>query len=137
MNESSKESKSEGNNAQASPAQAIKPPSKPKDSLEELVQAVVRRAKDASPNLKTQLAGTFELFIRDRPYRVAFDFSATPVKILDNTTKTFDCVLEIDERTLMRIDRGELNSQLALLSEKVTVRGRAGIAVYFFNLLGE
>jgi ubiquinone biosynthesis protein UbiJ len=111
--------------------------SRTKDNLDELVKVIVERAKEASPNLRTQLAGTLELFVRDRPFRIGFDFSANPAKIMDPATKSFDCVLEIEERTLMRIDRGELNSQLALVSDKVTVRGKAGLAVYFFNLLGD
>ena len=107
-----------------------------KDSLEEFSDLVISRATAAHPTLKAVLAGTVEVFVKDRPFRAVFDFTASPPKRLDPGAKAADCCIETDERTLLRIHQGELNPQLAMVSDKMYVKGKAGLAVYFFNLLG-
>jgi putative sterol carrier protein len=107
-----------------------------KDALEELSDLIIERAASAPTTLKTVLSGSVELFIKDRPFRVLFDFLGNPPKRLAAGAKESDCVIETDERTIMRIHQGELNPQLAMVSDKINVKGKSGLAVYFFNLLG-
>lgn len=108
-----------------------------KDSLEDLSELIVERATSAHPTLKAVLAGSVELFVKDRPFRTLFDFTAVPPKRLATGAKECDCLIETDERTIMRIHQGELNPQLAMVSDKMAIKGKSGLAVYFFNLLGD
>lgn len=107
-----------------------------RDFLEEISDLIISRASNAHSNLIAMLTGTLELFVRDRPYRVIFDFSAKPPQKLSAGSKECECSIELDERTLSRIHQGELNPQLAMVSDKMLIKGKAGLAVYFFNLLG-
>lgn len=108
-----------------------------KDALEELADIIVERAGSAHQTLRTVLAGTVEIFVKDRPFRAVFDFVANPPKRLASGAKPSDCIIECDERTLFRIHQGDLNPQLAMVSDKITIKGKSGLAVYFFNLLGD
>lgn len=108
-----------------------------KDALEELSDLILERAVTAHPTLRAVLAGTVEVFVKDRPFRTIFDFVANPPKRLAAGSKESDCVIECDERTLFRVHQGDLNPQLAMVSDKMVIRGKSGLAVYFFNLLGE
>ena len=108
-----------------------------RDSLEELSDLIVERAISAHPTLKAVLAGTVEIFVKDRPYRAIFDFVANPPKRLAAGTKESDCIIECEEKTLLRIHQGDLNPQLAMVSDKMIIKGKSGLAVYFFNLLGD
>jgi hypothetical protein len=51
------------------------------------------------------------------------------------STAAVDCTIQLSEHTLLRIAAGELNAQVAMISDKVKVRGTSGLAVYFFNLI--
>jgi putative sterol carrier protein len=41
----------------------------------------------------------------------------------------------MSEDHLKRIWQGELNPQIAMLSEKIRVEGRKAVAIYLFNLI--
>ncbi len=46
-----------------------------------------------------------------------------------------ECTISISEHNLLKVAAGELNPQLVLLTDKTQVLGKAGLAVYFFNLV--
>jgi putative sterol carrier protein len=46
-----------------------------------------------------------------------------------------DCVVSLTEQSLMSIRSGDLNPQLAMLADKVKVKGKVAPAVYLFNLV--
>jgi hypothetical protein len=48
---------------------------------------------------------------------------------------TPDCVIRINQTNLLKIAAGDLNPQVAMLSSKIKVSGRASLAIYFFNLV--
>lgn len=46
-----------------------------------------------------------------------------------------ECTISLTEDTLMSISSGNLNPQVALLSDKIAVDGKMEVAMYAFNLL--
>jgi len=46
-----------------------------------------------------------------------------------------DCRLVLNDRTFMAVYEGNLNPQVAMLTNKIAVEGNSSLAVYFFNLV--
>ena len=52
-----------------------------------------------------------------------------------STKVELDCYISLNDRDVYRIYRGDLNPQIAMLSDKIEVGGKLSFAVYFFNLI--
>lgn len=93
------------------------------------------RAEHSSERLKACLTGTILIRVRDRGENFIFDWTGNSPRAEASKESTADCSIELNENTLLKIASGDLNPQIAMLSEKITVQGKLSLAVYFFNLL--
>ena len=50
-------------------------------------------------------------------------------------SSTVECIVSLNEQSLMAVRSGDLNPQVAMLSDKIRIRGKVGMAVYLFNLV--
>jgi putative sterol carrier protein len=46
-----------------------------------------------------------------------------------------DSIISLTEQNLMAVRSGDLNPQVAMLADKIKVKGKIGPAVYLFNLI--
>jgi hypothetical protein len=107
-----------------------------KNALELLTQTLPARAALAEPRLRANLTGTIGVSLRDSGERVVFDWSGEAFKFHAAWEGPRpDCTISLTGSNLMKIAYGELNPQIGMLSEKIQVTGKAGHAVYFFNLM--
>jgi SCP-2 sterol transfer family len=130
------------------PAKAPAAPKKAIKSARDLfIEEVGARSDRVEPTLKAQLLGTIVVEVSGNKGRYLIDgrgdtlkvseFQETPQlrKSEQDPPTTIDCVVRLSEPHLFQVRSGELNPQLAMLSEKIRVEGRIGLAVYLFNLI--
>lgn len=82
--------------------------------------------------LRTHLAGT--IFIELTPEKKKLSFDGKTGKFVEGGSAS-DCQISTSARYLEEISAGDLNPQIAMLTDKVKVSGDVGLAVYFFNLI--
>ncbi|MEZ4754595.1 MAG: SCP2 sterol-binding domain-containing protein [Bdellovibrionota bacterium] len=100
-----------------------------------VVEAIVERAKSASEKLQNELKGSVLLEIEDTNTNYSFNWKAGDLKLLQATKEKADCTITLSQRHLAQISRGKLNPQIAMLSDKIKVEGKASLAVFFFNIV--
>ena len=110
-------------------------------SLDGIVAGFVEAGRTMSPKLKELLAGTIALRVVDRSRAFLFgdfngEFGVKESSGSESRSLQGDCMIDLSEGALVRIWRGDINPQIAMLSEKVTISGKSAMAVYFFNLAG-
>ena len=105
-----------------------------KDVRDFILGEIGGRSVRAGRKLRTQLNGVIQLEIFDLQQRYVFDWQESDLKIQEGTADQVDCQISLSSADLLSISSGELNAQIAMLSDKVRVAGKAGMAVYFFNL---
>lgn len=109
------------------------PPSK---ANEIVLEYLVERSERAPQRLRNHLAGTVAIEILGSDRRYLIDWSSDKLSATDQDFDTnADCVIRCEEISLEQIASGKLNPQIAMLSDKLEVTGRAEMAMYFFNLL--
>lgn len=109
---------------------------RPQSSRELLEEQLLNRASRADSKLRAQLTGKLSIRITDKQESYLFDWTANPAKIEKGVDGSgADCSIAISDDNLLRIASGDLNPQIAMLSGKIAVAGRSGLAVYFFNLI--
>jgi hypothetical protein len=108
--------------------------------VDEIANGIAQAGRQMSSKLRELLLGTVVLRIVDRSRAFSFDpkdggfaFQETQGAAARNVTG--DCVVDLTELSLQRMWNGELNPQIAMLSDKITISGKADLAVYFFNLV--
>ncbi|MCB0353015.1 MAG: SCP2 sterol-binding domain-containing protein [Bdellovibrionales bacterium] len=90
-----------------------------------------------NPNLSAHLAGDILIDFRENGRSFAVSVSGTSVSSKElgkGKSGTFDCEIAVSERDFLDLVNGNLNPQVAMLSERVQVTGRLDAAVYLFNL---
>jgi len=100
-----------------------------------LLQEVSRRSLEATPLLQAQLTGVFAVRLSDTGKTYTFDWSGEKLMVSQIANPLCECTIVVSQQNLLRIAAGEMNPQLAMLSDKVRVEGKAPFAVYFFNLI--
>lgn len=113
-----------------------------------LLQGVAQRAKYATPKLRAQLVSPVFVEIKGGRSGFLFEFSGEEPRVselsqddrvkqavADPATAENECRIVISEDHLMAIAGGELNAQIAMLSDKVRLLGKPAAAIYFFNLV--
>ena len=101
-----------------------------------LGREIVANAGRSSAKLRELLAGTILVQLTDSGKRFLIDWSQPELKSTSvGKEASADCTISLSEDHLKRIASGELNPQIAMLSEKVQVAGRKGAAMYLFNLI--
>jgi|GEM_PF-2311097 len=91
-------------------------------------------------NLKAQLAGNLLFRFRDTGRCLAFEGPSGDVHTLSPTQAgkyASDCTIEMTENHLEQILDGDLNPQVAMLSDKLRVDGQLSLAIYFFNIFDQ
>lgn len=106
-----------------------------RSAREFMLEELKLRCEEAGPKLKECLNGTVCLRIRDKEESFFLDWGVQGVKVDEVSDSRGDCVIELAEVSFLKILAGELNPQIAMLSDKVFVQGRLGLAIYFFNLV--
>lgn len=103
-----------------------------------ILEDVQERVQIANERLRANLLGSLLIEVSDKKERYLLDWKEPVARVTqldkDNNPGA-DCSLKISERDLLRIANGELNPQVAMLSDKVQGQGKLGLAVYFFNLV--
>lgn len=101
-----------------------------------ILRDLVDNASRSGAKLKELLAGTILIKLVDTGGRFLIDWSGADLKSQAvGKDATADCTICLSEDHLKRIAQGDLNPQIAMLSEKVRVEGRKGAAMYLFNLI--
>jgi hypothetical protein len=110
-------------------------PTRASSAKELLLDAVSPRLKSGLERLRPHLNGTILLKVRGGD-RYLFDGLAPEPALKVSQQENADCVIDVGEPDLLRIARGSLNPQVAMLTDRMKIVGRAELAVYFFNLVG-
>lgn len=95
--------------------------------LEELMGQLLAEGAAAEPRLRGHLAGNIRIEISDKRKQFEFPWGVQGAEV--------DCTIKLTENSLRRILDGELNPQIGMLSDKIKVKGRAELAMYFFNII--
>lgn len=109
---------------------------KPASSVDEILGDQLRdRVKAANSRLRAQMMGSILIELIPGGRKFLFDWSSDDFQMASSNAVQADCTMRLSEETLMRIALGELNPQVAMLSDKIRVSGKLSLAVYFFNLI--
>lgn len=101
-----------------------------------LINAVNHNANRMNRRLRAQLTGRVQLLVRGSGEAYLLDWRTDDLRTEECRDPEAECTIEIGAGDLFDIARGELNPQIAMLSDKIKVSGEARMAIYFFNLLG-
>ena len=85
------------------------------------------------PMLVNDLSGKTVLQVEDSGYVVKSQQGK--LEIYRDDEAEGDCFISLSEPDFIEIARGELNPQIAMVSEKIDVDGKADLAMYVFNLI--
>lgn len=137
----------------------------PAKSGEDVIsREILARARSAHERLRTLLSGRILITLRDLNRSFLFNWSNAQAAVSEvsndnakemiaqtkasanqnaateesapvSSKETIDCYLTLSDRDVFRIYRGDLNPQIAMLSDKIEVGGKLSYAVYFFNLI--
>lgn len=112
-----------------------------------LCEELPDRAQRAKLRLKPYLTGALAVELTNSGERFLFDWRGDDPKVTtlakDVTLTlgegpdpaTVECVISISEQNLMAVRSGDLNPQVAMLGDKIKVKGKVSPAVYLFNLV--
>jgi len=111
-----------------------------------LCEELPSRAQRAKARLKPHLTCTLGLEITSSGERFIFDWKGEEPSVVPTSqgvslsdasggATVVDSIISLTEQNLMAIRSGDLNPQVAMLAEKIKVKGKIGPAVYLFNLI--
>jgi putative sterol carrier protein len=123
--------------APASSSRQSAQPSGPRgasDIRQLILGEIYDRGARANRKLKTQLSSLIQLNVTDLGQSYLFDWQGNELKVEERRVDAADCNVSLGSAELLAIAGGDLNPQIAMLSDKVKVTGKAGMAVYLFNL---
>lgn len=89
----------------------------------------------ANARLRAQLTGSILIELTPSGKKFIFDWSGDNLTFGPCDGGQADCTIRLSGESLVRIAKGELNPQIAMLSDKLEVSGRLSLAIYFFNLI--
>ena len=106
------------------------------NAQELLTAEIPARVGYVDAKLRSNLVGSIVINLRDSGEKFLFDWTTEELKTGPAAANgTSDCAIHLSGASLLKIASGELNPQIAMLSDKVKVEGRVGLAIYFFNLV--
>ena len=112
-----------------------------------LCEELPSRAARAKLRLKPHLTCMLGVEISSSGERFVFDWKGEEPKVspangsltvnAENSgdATVVDTIISISEQNLMAVRSGDLNPQVAMLADKIKVKGKVGPAVYLFNLI--
>jgi putative sterol carrier protein len=109
-------------------------------TAEELLTTVITSAAQRDQvKLRPYLNGKIVFEITDSGKNYVFDWSEEKLRTAaiakPDSEANVDCFITLNENTLFKICSGDLNPQIAMLSNKINIKGKVAYAVYLFNLL--
>ena len=131
---------------------------------EVILKELCARARSAHERLRALLTGRIVISLRDLGRSFAFNWTSAQASVEEvpaakakelmahakssdtqlapaedsaaaSLKDEIDCYITLSDRDVYRIYRGDLNPQIAMLSDKIEVGGKLSFAVYFFNLI--
>lgn len=105
------------------------------------------RAERAKLRLRPQLTGAFLIEVSNTGEKFIFDWRGQDPKVTpaegpvelappdSNDPSKVDTIISLSDQHMMAIRSGDLNPQVAMLADKIRVKGKMGPAVYLFNLV--
>ncbi len=102
---------------------------------------LIEQARYCSDKLKGLIAGKVLISLHDSGKNFLVDWTQDQIVSsqvsgkADLATHGAECGIFLSEGDLKRIQRGDLNPQIAMLSDKIRVEGRKSSAIYLFNLI--
>jgi putative sterol carrier protein len=109
---------------------------RPTTAREVLTQYVPNRSERADEKLRAHLVGKIGVRIEGSSERFMFELITGRAQVTEQPAEIVsDTTISISEQNLLRVVNGELNPQIAMLSGKINVTGKAEQAIYFFNLV--
>jgi len=109
-----------------------------RDAQDVIMGDVKERIPRMNEHLKAQLKGSVLLDMSDSKKNYLLSEAAGGLGVREVPAKekvSADCTIRLSESDLIKVALGDLNPQVAMLSDKIKVEGRLGLAVYFFNLV--
>jgi hypothetical protein len=112
-----------------------------------LCEELPNRAARAKLRLKPHLTCVLGVEISSSGEKFVFDWKGEEPKVspaggtltvnAENPGEAtlVDSIISISEQNLMAVRSGDLNPQVAMLADKIKVKGKVGPAVYLFNLI--
>lgn len=104
-----------------------------------LTNVITANASRAGVKLRPFITGKILFQITDTNKNYVFDWSgekATSVLLpKGQEEQNIDCYISVNENTMQKIASGDINPQIAMLSNKMNIKGKVSFAVYAFNLL--
>lgn len=113
-----------------------------------LTEELPMRASRAKMRLHSYLKAALVVEFADSGTRYLFDWRGEepkvtnfekkgPIEVSDAATTStgIDAVISLTEQNLMAVRSGDLNPQVAMIADKIKVRGKMSPAVYLFNLI--
>ena len=114
---------------------------------DELCEELPSRATRAKLRLKPHLTCLLAVEITSSGEKFIFDWKGDEPRVAAATSgitviaenpgdaTVVDSIISLTEQNLMAIRSGDLNPQVAMLTDKIKVKGKIGPAVYLFNLI--
>ncbi len=108
---------------------------RPSSVADLLTIELLDRASVTDDKLRSNLVGSVLFELNDNGEKYLFDWKGERPSCERSEEGSAECVINLSSQTLFRIFDGELNPQLAMLTDKIKVSGKASFAIYVFNLL--
>lgn len=106
----------------------------------EVIDYIPERVHSLPPRLHENLLGVIAVEVTENnpsnvKYRRYVDWRGEKVAVSELYEGVPDTTVTVSEYVFMEIARGNLNPQIALVSNRVRVAGKVGFGIYFFNLI--
>ena len=127
-----------GRSTEGGPAEGGQRPPHPKNVDDLMLQTLPWRGRKAGESLRTMLAGSIQVRLRDAPQGAFLvQWNGPELQVTKGAPATgFECEIESTSDQLMRVAAGHLNPQIGMLAGKIRVTGKnTSPAIYLFNLL--
>lgn len=108
---------------------------RPGSAADLLTVELLERATATDDKLRSHLVGSVLFELQDSGEKYLFDWKGERPSCEKSEEEQAECVININSQNLFRIFDGDLNPQLAMLTDKIKVSGKASFAIYVFNLL--
>ena len=109
-----------------------------RNSKDVMLGDVSDRLQRANERLRAQLNGSVLIEVSEPEAKYLLKGADTGLSLdalEGNGANAADCKVRIRQSDLLRVASGELNPQVAMLSDRISVEGQVGLAVYLFNLI--
>lgn len=98
-----------------------------------LQSAIMKNCTRSNSRLKQHLTGVVQLIITGTGSYI-LDWREDDMTLKEGEIENADCTIEMNASDFVDAAHGDLNIQIAILSDKVKFKGRAEMASYLFNI---